>query len=181
MNISNQITCLQFRSHNCACILYCSISAQKRALSEKHAFSTFCHNILKDRRCLPFDSTDPTPYSADFPSNLYLDSAELNMFGNLGSFYKVSKSVHNVGVTDDFLLSLGVRKSVSIDFLFENLHTLNYTDDPKPLVDYLRSATLTKADIQMLKNSQYLPAENDRSRMFAPGKLTLKLVSLFMF
>lgn len=102
------------------------------------------------------------------------------MFGNLGSFHKVSKSVHNVGVTDDFLLSLGVRKSVSIDFLFENLHTLNYTDDPKPLVDYLRSATLTKADLQKLKSSQYLPAENDRSQMFAPGKLILKSGSIFM-
>lgn len=167
-------------SHKCVCILYCFISGQKRALNEKDAFSTFCYNILKDRRCLPFDSTEPTPYSADFPSNLYLDSAELNMFGNLGSFHKVSKSVHNVGVTDDFLLSLGVRKSVSIDFLFENLHTLNYTDDPKPLVDYLRSATLTKADLQKLKSSQYLPAENDRSQMFAPGKFILKSGSIFM-
>lgn len=103
------------------------------------------------------------------------------MFGNLGNFHKVSKSVHNVGVADDFLLSLGVRKSVSIDFLFENLHTLNYIDDPKPLVDYLRSATLTKADLHKLTNSQYLPAENDRSRMFAPGKITLTNVLIFIY
>ena len=168
-------------SHNFVSFVYCLTSAQKRSLAEKRSFSTFCYSILKDRRCLPFDSTEPTSYSADFPSNLYLDSAELNMFGNLGNFYKVSKSVHQVGVTDDFLLSLGVRKSVSIDFLFENLHTLNYTDDPKPLVDYLRSATLTKADLHKLSNCQYLPAENDRSRMFAPGKITLTPVLIFLF
>ena len=91
------------------------------------------------------------------------------MFGNLGNFHKVSKSLERMGVNDDFLLSLGVRKSVSVDFLFENLHTLKYTDDPKPLVEYLRSATLTKADIHKLKGSQYLPAENDASSIFAPG------------
>ena len=94
------------------------------------------------------------------------------MFDNLGSFYKVSRSVEHMGVSDDFLLALGVRKSVAIDFLFENLHTLKYTDDPRPLVEYLRSATLTKTDIQKLKSCQYLPAENDVSRMFTPGKVT---------
>ncbi len=97
------------------------------------------------------------------------------MFGNLGNFHKVSKSVHHVGVTDEFLLLLGVRKSVAIDFLFENLHTLNYMDNPKPLVEYLRSATLTKTDIQKLKNSQYLPAQNDSSRLFAPCKVKRSL------
>jgi len=107
------------------------------------------------------------------PSNLYLYSAELNMFGNLGNFHKVSKNLERMGVNDEFLLSLGVRKSVSVDFLFENLHTLKYTDDPKPLVEYLRSATLTKADINKLKGSQYLPAENDVSRIFAPAELYL--------
>ena len=93
------------------------------------------------------------------------------MFGNLGNFHKVSKNVHNVGISDELLLLLGVRKSVAIDFLFENLHTLNYMDDPKPLVEYLRSATLTKTDVQKLKNSQYLPAHLDSRRMFAPCKV----------
>jgi hypothetical protein len=103
------------------------------------------------------------------------------MFGNLGNFHKVSKTVHHIGINDEFLLSLGVRKSVSIDFLFENLHTLNYTDDPKPLVDYLRSATLTKADLQKLRSCKYLPAENNVSRMFAPGKMTRKFNRNFCF
>lgn len=146
----------------------------KRTLTEKRLFGNFCQNLFQDKRCLPFDSAEPTSYSADFPSNLYLDSAELDMFGKLGNFHKVSKSLYHMGVSDEFLISLGVRKSVAIDFLFENLHTLNYTDDPKPLVEYLRSATLTKSDVQKLKNCQYLPAENDVSRMFAPGKVTRK-------
>jgi len=150
---------------------------KQRSFSEKRLFGNFCQSVLKDKRCLPYDSTEPTSHSADLPSNLYLNSAELHMFDNLGSFHKVSKRVQDVGVSDDFLLLLGVRKSVAIDFLFENLHTLNYTDDPKPLVEYLRSATLTKADVQKLKSCQYLPAENDVTRMFAPGKFT-SLISL---
>ena len=159
----------------------CSTYSQKRTPTEKRLFGKFCHDLLKDRRCLPFDCTEPTLYSADLPSNLYLDSAELHMFGNLGNFHKVSKSLHHVGVTDELLLSLGVRKSVSIDFLFENLHTLNYSDDPKPLVEYLRSATLTKSDFQKLKRCQYLPAGNDCSRMFAPGKVTRNFKVFYRF
>ena len=135
-------------------------------------FGSFCHSALKDKLCLPFDSAQPSMYSADLPSNLYLNSAELDMFGKLGNFNKVAKRLYDMDISDEFLLALGVRKSISIDFLFQNLHTLNYTDDPKPLVEYLRSATLTKADVQKLKSCQYLPAENDASRMFAPGKIT---------
>eukprot|EP00536_Pseudo-nitzschia_multiseries_P016499 jgi/Psemu1/221501/e_gw1.1133.16.1 len=146
---------------------------RNRTLNDQREFGTFCNSVLKDKRCLPFDSTQPTKYSADLPSNLYLYSADLNMFSNLGNFRKVSRILKDIGVSDEFLLSLGVRKSVSIDFLFENLHTLKYTDDPKPLVEYLRSATLTDADIQKLKGSQYFPAETDVSRMFAPAELHL--------
>jgi hypothetical protein len=142
-------------------------------LNEQRVFGNFCRNLLKEKRCLPFDSTEPLPYAADLPSNLYLNSAELNAFSNIGNFHKVSKSLQHMGVSDDFLLSLGVRKSVAIEFLFENLHTLRYHNDPKPLVEYLQSATLTKTDIQQLRNTQYLPAENDVSRMFAPGELFL--------
>ena len=100
-----------------------------------------------------------------------MNSAELKMFSNLGNFHKVSKRLQSLNVSDEFLLSLGIRESIAIDFLFQNLHTLKYTDDPKPLVGYLRSAKLTKTDLKKLKNSQYLPAESDVSRMFAPGKI----------
>jgi hypothetical protein len=155
-------------------LFFSSIDSQKRTLTEKRLFGNFCQNLFQDKRCLPFDSAQPTSYSADLPSNLYLDSAELDMFGKLGNFHKVSKSLYHMGVSDEFLISLGVRKSVAIDFLFENLHTLNYTDDPKPLMEYLRTASLTKVDFQKLKNCKYLPAENDSSRMFAPGKVTPK-------
>lgn len=92
------------------------------------------------------------------------------MFGSLGNFHKVSKILHTLDVSDEFLLSLGVRKSVSVDFLFENLQGLKYSDDPKPLVEYLRLASLNNNDIQKLRSTQYLPAENDPSRMFSPGK-----------
>jgi len=149
---------------------------RSRSLNEQRVFGNFCRNLLKEKRCLPFDSdsTEPTStYAADVPSNLYLHSAELHAFNNIGNFHKVSKSLQHLGVSDDFLLSLGVRKSVAIEFLFENLHTLRYNDDPRPLVEYLRSATLTNTDIQKLRSTQYLPAENDVSRMFSPDELFL--------
>ena len=65
-------------------------------------------------------------------------SAELKAFEGVGSFRKVAASLKNAGITEDFLLALGVRKSVSIDFLFSNLDTLQWSNDPRPLVEYLR-------------------------------------------
>ena len=57
---------------------------------------------------------------------------------------------------------------------------LRWSKDPKPLVEYLRSATLSSNDVNMLRQTQYLPAENDESRTFAPSELFLpgKLLSL---
>jgi hypothetical protein len=153
----------------------------KRSMSEQRVFGSFCQSVLKDKRCIPFDSTEPTAYSADIPSNLYLYSAELKAFDGIGNFHKVSQNLAHMGVTDDFLLVLGVRKSVAIDFLFANLDTLKWSSDPKPLVEYLRSATLTNSDIQKLRGTQYLPSENDVSRMFAPSELYLPDPSLRLF
>ena len=145
----------------------------KRTMSEQSVFGSFCQSVLKERRCIPFDSTEPTTFGADCPSHLYLYSAELQAFDGVGNFHKASESLKHVGVSEEFLLALGVRKSVAIDFLFANLDTLQWSNDPKPLVEYLRSATLTNQDLKKLKSTQYLPAENDTSRMFAPSELYL--------
>lgn len=153
----------------------------RRSMSEQPIFGNFCHSVLQGKRCIPFDSTEPTALSADCPSNLYLYSAELKAFDGIGSFHKVSQHLQQSGITDDFLVALGVRKSVAIDFLFANLSTLKWSDDPKPLVEYLRSATLTKQDMSKLRSTQYLPAENDVSRMFAPPELYLPNPELRIF
>jgi hypothetical protein len=145
----------------------------KRTMSEQSVFGSFCQSVLKERRCIPFDSAEPTTFGADCPSHLYLYSAELQAFDGVGNFHKASESLKHVGVSEEFLLALGVRKSVAIDFLFANLDTLQWSNDPKPLVEYLRSATLTNQDLKKLKSTQYLPAENDVSRMFAPSELFL--------
>jgi len=148
--------------------------------SDKLVFSDFCRASLGEKRCIPFDSDEPTQYAAERPSDLYLYSAELKAFEGIGSFYKVSESLKNVGVTENFLLALGVRKSVSIDFLFENLTTLKWCDDPRPLIKYLRSATLTIEDLAKLSGTQYLPAEND-TRTYAPSELYLPNLDLRKF
>jgi hypothetical protein len=145
----------------------------KRTMSEQSVFGGFCQIVLKESRCIPFDSSEPTTFCADCPSNLYLYSAELQAFDGVGNFHKASESLKHVGVSEEFLLALGVRKSVAIDFLFANLDTLQWSNDPKPLVEYLRSATLTNQDVKKLKSTQYLPSENDVSRMFAPAELYL--------
>jgi hypothetical protein len=149
---------------------------------DKDMFGSLCSNVLKERQCIPFDSNDPSmPFCADCPSNLYLYSAELNAFDGIGNFHKASQSLKHVGVTEEFLLVLGVRKSVAIDFLFANLDTLKWSSDPKPLIEYLRSATLTGQDSRKLHSTQYLPAENDTSRMFAPSELYLPDKDLRLF
>lgn len=53
--------------------------------------------------------------------DLYLYSAELKAFDGVGSFHKASKTLKDAGVTEEFLLALGVRKSIAIEFLFQNL------------------------------------------------------------
>lgn len=106
-------------------------------------------------------------------TDLYLYSAELKAFESVGSFHKVSQSLKNAGITEDFLLELGVRRSIAVEVLFQNLSVLKWSKDPKPLVEYLRSASLTNKDINMLRQTQYLPAENDESRTFAPSELFL--------
>mmetsp|Transcript_24134 Transcript_24134/g.59049 ORF Transcript_24134/g.59049 Transcript_24134/m.59049 type:complete len:1833 (-) Transcript_24134:1433-6931(-) len=153
----------------------------RRSVSEQRAFGSYCQSVLRQRRCIPFDSAIPTSFSADFPSNLYLYSAELKAFDGVGNFHKVSQHLKQMGITDDFLVSLGVRKSVAIDFLFAHLDTLQWSSDPKPLIEYLRSATLTKQDVNKLRSSQYLPAENDESRMFGPSELYLPNRELRIF
>jgi hypothetical protein len=142
-----------------------------RPPTERVVFGSFCQTLFGDKRCLPFDSLEPTKYAAECPCDLYLYSAELKAFDAIGSFHKVSQSLKNAGVTEEFLLALGVRKSVSIDFLFSNLDTLRWSDDPRPLIEYLRSASLTHQDMVKLKSTQYLPAENDITRSFAPSEL----------
>lgn len=145
----------------------------RRSAHEQLAFGGFCESVLKDCRCIPFDSSIPMSYCADSPANLYLDSAQLEAFDGIGNFHKVSQTLKHGGITDDFLVALGVRKSVAVDFLFANLDTLSWSSDPKPLIEYLRSATLTPKDVSKLKSTQYLPCETDVSRMFAPHELYL--------
>ena len=139
---------------------------------EGSQFEALIRNLLSDKRCIPFeDPKSKTKTCTDFPSELYLSSASLEAFSGISSFRKVSPELKDVGVSDDFLLALGVRKSVSVEFLFSNLDTLKWSDNPKALIDYLRSATLTSKDMENLRSMAYLPALNDKSRTFAPSEL----------
>jgi hypothetical protein len=161
----------------------------RRPLSERNVFGGFLQSILADKPCLPFDPVEvgtgtgtgtPPTRVADIPSELYSFSAELKAFEGIGSFRKVSASLKNVGITEDFLLVLGVRQSVSIDFLFSHLDTLQWSNDPRPLVEYLRQATLTDDDRKKLLQTRYLPAEND-SKTYAPSELFLPADELRIF
>lgn len=158
------------------------------SLEKQKVFGAFCFRALKDKQCIPFVSAtttttspsskqQPSSYSSssfDFPTNLYLNSSELKAFDGLGNFHKVSPKLKNdYGISDHFLMSLGVRKSVAIEILFTNLDTLRWSDNPQPLIEYLRSATLTKQDKKKLMSTQYLPCENDSSRMYSPPELYL--------
>ena len=153
----------------------------RRPAHERDVAGSFFRNLLGNKRCIPFDSDQPTQFAADFPSDLYLYSAELKAFDGIGSFHKASGTLSSAGVTDEFLLALGVRKSVSIDFLFSHLDTLSWNEDPKALIEYLRSATLSRADLHKLSSTRYLPAANDSARMYGPSELYLPHEDLRIF
>jgi hypothetical protein len=44
-------------------------------VSLRLVFASFCEGLLRNKRCIPFDSNEPSPFAADVPSNLYLSSA----------------------------------------------------------------------------------------------------------
>lgn len=152
-----------------------------RSHAERTAFGGFLASILSNKMCIPYEGFDSEGPTTEKPTELYLRSAELKAFDGVGSFRKVSSSLYAEGITEDFLLTLGVRKSVSIDFLFASLDSLKWSNDPKPLIEYLRSATLTSADIAKLSRTQYLPSENDSSRTYAPSELYLPNLDLRIF
>ena len=153
----------------------------RRSHAERMTFGGFLASIFADKRCIPFNTNDFEKPVADKPSDLYLSSAELKAFDGVGSFRKVSDALKSAGITDDFLLALGVRKSVSVDFLFASLDTLKWSSDPKPLVEYLRSATLTKEDFAKLSQTRYLPADGDDTGSYAPSELFLPNLELRIF
>lgn len=145
----------------------------RRTEPERAVFGGLCWGLLSNRRCLPFDSDVPDQFAADFPGDLYLYSAELKAFDGFGSFCKVAGSLQAAGMTDNFLLTLGVRKSVSIDFLLTHLDTLKWNQNPKALIEYLRTASLTKSDLTKLITTKYLSAAGDSVTSYAPGELYL--------
>jgi hypothetical protein len=147
-----------------------------RPLSEKVTFGSFLASLLGDKKCLQFDDA-----ACAVPADLYTYSAELGAFESVGSFHKVSHKLKAAGISEDFLLSIGVRKSVSIDFLFASLDKLRWSSDPKPLIEYLRSSALTKNDFRKLTETKYLPAENFGEDTFAPSELYLPNSELRLF
>lgn len=133
----------------------------------------FLYKKLSSVRCIPFDGQPDTGCVTDFPKDLYLASAELAIFDGLGSFKKVSSALAPAKVTDSFLVALGVRKTISMDFLFTQLDSLKWNRNPKPLITYLRTVALTAEDLHKLRTTQYLPEVNDNSRTYAPSELYL--------
>ena len=152
-----------------------------RSFGERAALGGFLATLLSNARCVPCDIDSPGGPLADKPSELYLRSAELAAFAGIGLFRKVSQDLQHESVTEEFLLALGVRKSVAIDFLFSSLDSLKWSNDPRPLIEYLRSATLTNEDLAKLSRTQYLPAENDDGRTYAPSELYLPNLELRVF
>lgn len=138
--------------------------------------------------CIPFDSDDKSDcqsysskHSTAIPKELYLASSDLSAFAGVGVFHKVSKQLSKVGVSDAFLLAMGVRTTISIDFLFLHLDTLRWNTNPKPLIKYLLDSDLSNSDFVKLRSTRYLPAENDQTHVYAPSELYLKNEDLNIF
>ena len=166
------------------CLSILNREFNKRNHTESAVFGDYCRSILRDVPCIPFDAAagNGSDGNTSIPGDLYVYSAELKAFEGIeGSiFRRVSKTLETAGVSENFLLALGVRKSVSIDFLFENLDNLRWSQDPRALVEYLRTATLSNQDMLKLRNGKYLPAEGSKSS-FKPSELYLPMLDLRIF
>lgn len=148
---------------------------------DREPFEKWLQSSLGKRKCLPIDHPGPAGEMAELPGDLYLSNAEIAIFQGLASFKKVSSRLTGAGVSDEFLLTLGVRKAIAIDFLLTHLDTLKWSDNPAPLIAYLRSVILTEGDLDKLRTCQYLPEASDKTRTYAPSELYLPSSDLAIF
>jgi len=155
---------------------------------EGYAKRRFVDLLPTDSPCILFDSdgssngaTSLSKHHAAPPNQLYLPTSDLSAFAGVGVFHKVSKRLTKAGVSDAFLLAMGVRTTISIDFLFLHLDTLSWNTNPKPLIKYLLEADLSPGDLLKLRSTQYLPAEGDETHVYAPSELYLKNDKLKIF
>lgn len=157
------------------------LSREHATLSGKQRldFGKLLRQRLSNIRCIPVEGRSQSADETDFPGDLYFPSAELEMFNDLGSFNTVSTALSISRVSEDFLVALGVRKTVSIDFLFTQLERLKWSQNPKPLIRYLRTVKHTAEDLEKLRSTQYLPERNDKTRTYAPSELYLPNPELF--
>ena len=130
--------------------------------------------------CIPYDtdSSKGQEWQTKIPNELYMASSNLEAFAGVGVFNKVSKELK---VSDAFLIAMGVRTTISIDFLFLHLDTLKWNNNPKPLITYLIDADLSHHDLQKLRSTKYLPAEQDETHVYAPKELYIKNSELEIF
>lgn len=149
--------------------------------TDRVPFERWLAETLGDTRCVPVDDFGTSKFTTEFPSDVYLPDAEIGIFQGLGQFRKVAEGVGSAGISKNFLVALGVRKAISIDFLFTQLHNLKWNNDPQPLVRYLRSVTLTDKDLEKLRTCQYLPEAKDKSRTYSPSELLLPSEDLSIF
>lgn len=145
----------------------------RRSGPDRARYEKWINESLAKRQCIPYDSPLELAVGTEHPSDMYLPDAEIGIFEGLGSFKKVSVTLEKAGISKEFLIAIGARKAISIDFLLTNLDNLKWNDDPEPLVRYLRTATLSNGDLEKLRESQYLPEAKDKSRTYSPTELHL--------
>ncbi|KAL9187467.1 hypothetical protein ACHAXT_001570 [Thalassiosira profunda] len=150
------------------------------------AAKRFVQLLPTNSPCIPFESEGGVASTGQTaaPKELYLASSDLSAFAGVGVFNKVSKSLTKAGVSDAFLIAMGVRTTISIEFLFLHLDTLRWNNNPKPLIKYLLDADLSNVDMLKIRSTKYLPAEEDQTQVYAPYELYLKndeLLKIFPF
>ena len=145
---------------------------------EKNKFGRRLNMLFAEKSCLPCEVVDPALGCTRKPAELYLRGAKLNTINETKgvSFPRVSSAME---VTDAFLRALGVRESVSVDFLMSTLETNRWSDDPKALVKFLRSSKLAKGELDKLRKCRFLCAEGFNEERFSPEELCFPNPDLF--
>ena len=92
-----------------------ALSKHLDSLEGPSAERRFVELLPVNSPCIPFESdgSSAVKHQTAIPKELYLATSDLSAFAGVGVFHKVSKRLTKAGVSDAFLVAMGVVSNAS--------------------------------------------------------------------
>ena len=152
-----------------------SMEYRRQAMTRgtRNVFGAYCQKYLKDLHCVPCDDEEGDGSQRfEKPSTLFAYNSNVDKLGVAG-LRKCSSKLEGAGISEDFLIAIGVRKAATASVLLEHLQKGEQRDDPKTIVEYLQSLPLTDRDRQTIGIMPCFPAAGINGALFAANELCL--------